>query len=221
MAQWLAFQMSIWHELATAYGWASIDFYPEYVSAFSPEDLYSNLLGIKIAGGLLLRTGSAATDSVYDRNMDVWLQATLKYLAPVSAEAGQEAMYLVDGIWWDSKARLPNPRLVLRRNLDAGEEIVPWVVSRAYHSLEMSAWIAQQCAGNEQPLVLRRQESLRGVKFSDFVTLQIDVDVPDPFPFPRADSKQITQEHFPAVIESVRTFVDERLGPGSCRPEVQ
>ena len=165
MAQWLAFQMSIWHELATAYGWASIDFYPEYVSAFSPEDLYSNLLGIKIAGGLLLRTGSAATDSVYDRNMDVWLQATLKYLAPVSAEAAQEAMYLVDGIWWDSKARLPNPRLVLRRNLDAGMEIVPWVVLRAYSSSEMHAWIARQCAGNEQPLVLRRQESLRGVKF--------------------------------------------------------
>jgi len=219
MAQWLAFEMSIWHEIATAYGWASIDLYPEYVSAFSPEDLYSNLLGIKIAGGMLLYTGSVATDSLYDRNMDNWLQATLKNLGPVPAKAGEEAMYLVDGVWWDSKARLPKPRLVLRRNLDTGTTIKPWVISRAYDSPEMSSWIAQHCAGNEQPLVLRRQDSLQGIKFSDFLTLQIDVDVPDPFPFPRAESTQITQEDFPAILDSLHALVDERLGPGSCRPE--
>ena len=132
MAQWLAFQLSIWHEIATAYGWATIDLYPEYVSAFSPEDLYSNLLGIKIAGGLLMQSDSAATDSLYDQNMDRWLQATLRYLQPVSAAAGKAAMYLVDGVWWDSKARLPDPRLVLRRNFDVGPEITPWLISRAY-----------------------------------------------------------------------------------------
>jgi hypothetical protein len=45
IAQWLAFQLSIWHEIATWYGWAAIPGYPEKLSAFSPEDLYSNVLG--------------------------------------------------------------------------------------------------------------------------------------------------------------------------------
>ena len=108
VAQWLAFELSVWHEIATTYGWAAIDPYPEYLSAFSPEDLYSNLLGTKIAGGLLINSGEAETDVLYDQHMNKWLRATLAYLQPVSADAGAEAMALVDGVWWDSHARLPS-----------------------------------------------------------------------------------------------------------------
>jgi hypothetical protein len=108
VAQWLAFELSVWHEIATTYGWRALELYPEYLSAFSPEDLYSNLLGIKIAGGLLVNSGEAETDVLYDRHMDEWLRATLAYLQPVSADAGAEAMRLVDGVWWDSRARLPD-----------------------------------------------------------------------------------------------------------------
>ncbi len=219
LAQWIAFQLSIWHEIATAYGWASIDLYPEYVSAFSPEDLYSNLLGIKIAGGLLTQTGSAATDSLYDQNMDLWLRTTLRYLQPVSVEAGEAATRLVDGVWWDSKARLPNPRLVLRRNLDAGYEIAPWQISRAFSSPEMTAWIEKECGGSERPLILWRRNAAHGFQFGDLLTLEIDVDVPDPFPFPRPGSTQITQADFPAIIEAVRAKVLKFFGPGSDRPE--
>ncbi len=219
MAQWLAFKLSIWHEIATAYGWSSIEIFPEYVSAFSPEDIYSNLLGIKIAGGMLLNAGTVATDSVYDRNMDNWLRSTLNYLGPVSVKDGVEAMRLVDGVWWDSKARLPDPRLVLRRNVDVGLEITPWVITRAYSSPEMNSWVARHDAANQTPLVLRREESLQGVRFADYLTLQIDVEVPDPFPFPRAQSKRITQNDFPAILNSLRAMIEKRLGPGSCRPE--
>src|SRR5262249_26361243 len=43
LAEWLDFQASIWHEIATWYRWSSTRF-SEQPSAFSPEDLYSNLL---------------------------------------------------------------------------------------------------------------------------------------------------------------------------------
>jgi len=43
------FQLSIWHEIATWYGWSWVSTFPETASAFSPEDLYSNILGTKIA----------------------------------------------------------------------------------------------------------------------------------------------------------------------------
>ena len=219
LAQWMAFQLSVWHEIATAYGWASIDLYPEYVSAFSPEDLYSNLLGIKIASGILTQSDSAAADSLYDQDMDLWLQTTLRYLHPVSAAAGEAAAYLVDGVWWDSKARLPDPRLVLRRNLDAGNELTPWQISRAYSSPQMTAWIDKECGGSERPLILRYRNAAHGVQYADLLTLEIEVDVPDPFPFPRPGSTQITQADFPAIIEAVRAKAVKFLGPGSDRPE--
>ena len=218
-AQWMSFQLSIWHEIATAYGFASIDLYPEYVSAFSPEDLYSNLLGIKIAGGVLMQGGGAASDSLYDQNMNVWLRTTLQFLEPVSAKEGSAATYLVDGVWWDSKSRLPNPRLVLRRNLDAGNDIAPWQVSRAYSSPQMTAWVNEQCDGAERAVILRRRSSLRGVQFADLLTLEIDVDVRDPFPFPRPGSTRITQADFPAIIDSVRQRAIQVLGPTADRLE--
>jgi hypothetical protein len=219
LAQWIAFKLSVWHEIATAYGFASIDIYPEYVSAFSIEDLYSNLLGVKIGGGLVMLAGSGGTDRVYELSMDQWMRTALEYLKPVSVEAGEAAVNLVDGVWWDSKARLPDYRLVLRRNIDAGTEIVPWLVSRAYRSPKMREWINRECGGSEKPLVLHRQEALHSIKFSDLATLQIDVAVPDPFPFPRTGSKQITQEDFPGIINAVRDLAIKRLGPGATRPE--
>jgi Protein of unknown function (DUF4056) len=219
VAQWLAFELSVWHEIATTYGWSTLELYPEYLSAFSPEDLYSNLLGIKIAGGLLMNQGEAETDVLYGRHMDEWLRATLAYLQPVSADAGAEAMRLVDGVWWDSRARLPDPRLVLRRNTDAGAELSPWVVSRAYASPAMQAWVDRHCGGAEHPLTLRRGSAIDGHAFEEFATLEIDVHVPDPFPFPRAGSTRITHEDFPVVLQAVRRYAIERLGPDALRPE--
>jgi hypothetical protein len=66
---------------------------------------------------------------------------------------------------------------------------------------------------------LRRQESLHGTRFSDLLTLEIDVHVPDRFPFPRAESTWITEKDFPAIVEAVRQASLSRFGPGADRPE--
>ncbi|MGH8657655.1 MAG: DUF4056 domain-containing protein, partial [Gammaproteobacteria bacterium] len=58
MAKWLGFQLSICHEIATWYGYASLAEWPEKISAFSPEDLYSNQLGARIAGAIALGRGA-------------------------------------------------------------------------------------------------------------------------------------------------------------------
>src|SRR5262249_6842737 len=173
MGQWIAFQLSIWHEMVTWFGWSSIEAYPEYVSAFSPEDLYSNLFGVKIAGGLLSNAGSAETDSLYDQSMDQWLPIGLAYLHPVSGKAGNAATHLVDGVWWNSQARLPDPHLVLRRNFDISEFLRPWLISDAYTSPEMRAWIDRECGGQQTPLVLQRPRPPSGFKFLDYLSLEI------------------------------------------------
>jgi hypothetical protein len=218
MGQWTAFQLSVWHEIATWYGWSSIKTYPEYVSAFSPEDLYSNVLGIKIAGGLLSNAGSAETDSLYDHSMDEWLPMSLAQLQPVSVKAGNEATHLVDGVWWNSKARLPDPHLVLRRNFDISDFIRPWLISDAYTSPQMQAWVDRECS-DQPPLVLQRPRPPHGFKFAEFLTFEIDVEVPDAFPFPRPGSTRITQADFRTIIDSVRQENARKFGPGSDRPQ--
>jgi len=81
LAEWLDFQLSIWHEIATWYRWSSTAF-SEQASAFSPEDLYSNLLGLKIAGAVLRRQ-AAPTEAEYDRHVTAILNDALRKLGPL------------------------------------------------------------------------------------------------------------------------------------------
>ena len=104
LAQWLAYEISIWHEIATFYGYTAIAAWPERISAFSPEDLYSNELGIRIAGGVILAK-EARSDLEYGLGLDAWLERTLQRLEAVPLEDSRAAMQAVDGAWWPLAAR--------------------------------------------------------------------------------------------------------------------
>src|SRR5215468_3017566 len=99
LAQWLAVQLSTWHEIATWYGWSSFPGFPEKASAFSPEDLYSNALGTKIAAATAF-AGGARSEALYARSADAWLRAAVRSLGPVSRQTAVEAMRSLEGIWW-------------------------------------------------------------------------------------------------------------------------
>ena len=73
MAQWIGFQLSIWHEIATWFGWSWTKTFPETASSFSPEDLYSNVLGVKLFAALVPRS-SARTEYLYNDTVDNWLE---------------------------------------------------------------------------------------------------------------------------------------------------
>ncbi|MFP6640431.1 MAG: DUF4056 domain-containing protein, partial [Myxococcota bacterium] len=51
VAQWLAYQGSVWHEIAQWYGWSLVNIYSEKVSGFSPEDPISNAIGLNLLSG--------------------------------------------------------------------------------------------------------------------------------------------------------------------------
>ena len=67
-AEAITFQLSIWHEIATWFGFASVPGFSEKASAFSPEDLYSNLLGIKLARALARRR-SGREENIYNSSV--------------------------------------------------------------------------------------------------------------------------------------------------------
>ncbi len=205
MAKWLDFQVSIWHEIATWYGYVSIASWPEKISAFSPEDLYSNLIGGDIAGGIIEERG-ASSDDEYNHSMDAWIQRVGKRLEAVPMEQSRLAMQSVDGIWWDSSKRIPDWQLVLRRNFNIGPDVAPWLVAEASPPPPLERRFTG-CPTALDPLVLRAPDGFEGVAFHDYLTLQIEVDdelAANGFPFPRPDSRVVTQDDYPFIIDAIR-----------------
>ena len=217
--QWLAVRLAYWHEIATWFGWSAFRLFPETASAFSPEDIYSDVIGTRIAGGII-DAGAADTDTLYEANMNVWLARTLERLGAQPVDVGRAAIFAVDGKWWDSTRRLPDKRLTVRRNLDIGPLVTPWLVSDAGIDATATALLEQHCGADVRPTVLRNPDDFRGVPLREVATLEIGVDpalVARGLPLPR-QSNAITQADFPAIVASIAVETDELFGPGADSP---
>lgn len=110
--------------MAQWYGFESVPGFSEAVSAFSPEDLYSNLLGARIAVNLIL-TGHAASETAYNTAMSNALPVALHQLDALPAEQTRAHFERIDGRWWDSRCRVPQKFLVLKRNYDIRDQRSP------------------------------------------------------------------------------------------------
>ena len=220
MGQWLAYQFSIWHEITTFYGYASIAAWPEKISAFSPEDLYSNETGARLAGGIILGKG-ARSDEEYGLSMDAWIERMLERLGAVSLADSQEAMRRLDGAWWDSEKRVPDWTLVRRRQFDTGPYLRPWLLEEARPGQKGPVEPLPACRNSAPPLVYRIHDGFAGVSFPDYATTEFQVHdllVDGGFPLPRAGSRLVTNRDFPAIIESARKANAETFGPGADGP---
>ena len=219
LAQWGAWQLSVWHEIATWFGFEAVAGFSEVASSFSPEDLYSNLLGIKILDGIIAdKTGR--TEHLYNESVAVWLDEILRHLGAVSAATGREAMFAVDQHWWDSTQKLPDPRLVLRRNLDVGDPIAPWLVPERLTTPALRAGLARECVTGTEPQLLPRPDAIGDLVFADYLALEIEVDpelaVVEPFvvlPTPLA------QAQFPVLVEYIRLELEDLAGGAGYRPD--
>jgi hypothetical protein len=215
LAEWITFQMSVWHEIATWYGWSWVKTFPETASAFSPEDLYSNLVGVNIAVALGHRRATA-TEFIFNRGAEAWIDLVIEHLQPVPREVGIEAMWAVDQHWWDSGRRLPDKELTLRRNLDIDDEISPWLVpaSLAPESLR------RVCGDDPKPVATPNPDKLLKMKFSDWIHLSIDLDdnLAAQAPFTEI-GPTVTQADFPRIIEAIRAQNLEEAGPRADQPD--
>jgi hypothetical protein len=220
LAEWLAYQLSIWHEIATFYGFAAVESWPEKLSSFSPEDLYSNQLGARIAAGIV-RAKGARSSLEYDLSMDAWLERTLERLDAVPLADSQAAMRALDGAWWDSRKRIPDWTLVTRRHFDVGPYLEPWVLEEASPGANGPVEPLAACRDAASPLVLYVHDGFAGALFRDYATLEIEVDealVAAGFPLPRPPSRALTQQDFPAVIDAIRAASAAQFGPGAGSP---
>lgn len=131
----MAYDLSVWHEISTWFGASYIPMVPERFSSFSPEDLYSNLLGVRI-GIMALKSNLE-----YEEAVTQILARTLKSLQAVDEmEDTFLAMEEVENLWWTRKKALPNKKFLIKRYLQNGEELEPWLLpedSQTYTGFEL------------------------------------------------------------------------------------
>ena len=119
----IAYDLSLWHEIATWYGTSYVPMIPERYSSFSPEDLYSNLLGTKL--------GIKALKSNLDYNqaMTQLISETLDSLDAVETyDETFQAMQKVEEIWWTNDKSLPSKKILIKRYFDSDFSLVPWLL---------------------------------------------------------------------------------------------
>jgi len=124
LGQYCAFTGLTWHEIVTWFGYRPVPLYPEFSSAFSWEDSYSNLMGTHIAG-IALRD----TQREYNEAMTAALEQEITKLGPRSKRTAREAAEGMRGKWFTGDFLFLVS--MIGRNLDIGVGdgfVTPWLV---------------------------------------------------------------------------------------------
>jgi hypothetical protein len=137
-----AFRLAQWHEIAQWFGMVSVSGFKELASAFSSEDLYSNMLGAKLAKQVLL-DNPELDQTGFSKAMDTAFKQALKDLKAQSKAVTKEKIQQLDGDWWDSSRRLPDKWVVRFRDYHMALKLTP-NYSGANHELSLSATFADQ-----------------------------------------------------------------------------
>lgn len=129
LGQYLAHTSLIWHEILTWYGFSSTGIFPENISAFSPEDPYSDVLGTHLAAKILRRPDCFFNERAYEEAMAAVIDETLKKLDAQSPEIAKQAVDHIKGDWYEGGFYFFVE--MKKRNLDVGLDngiVTPWQI---------------------------------------------------------------------------------------------
>jgi len=184
----VAYDLSVWHEIATWYGSSSIPLMPERYSSFSIEDPYSNLLGITL--------GMAAIKSSlpYEEAMDKLIETYLEMLGAVSSDnETYMAMEAVRNIWWTRIKHLPSRNILIERQLGVYSCLEPWLVP---------GWAGEKITSYD--LVVPEKTS-DGQSFNNFYELDFKLNYKFPLNkiFASRTDRRVTQADFEQLINHI------------------
>ncbi len=109
-APYIAFNSTLWHEIITWFGTKFAAFEPEFNSAFSWEDNFSNLVGVRL-GLKAMRSGED-----YDQAMTEAIDKELEKLGGVSKKTAIQATEKMRGKWYSGLLHVDTKK----RNMDIG-----------------------------------------------------------------------------------------------------
>lgn len=188
LAARIAYDLSIWHEIASWFGCSAVPLLSERFSSFSIEDTYSNLLGATLG------MKAIKSELPYERAMSVLISQTLDSLGVVAN--GKEtylAMEAVRNIWWTRARHLPNWKMMIERQLDVYSCQMPWLVP---------GW----GDGKTVPSVLEVPRITKnGISLDSFYELDLKLNLNFPFRaiFASRTSRVITQADFGTMIARI------------------
>lgn len=190
----IAYDLSVWHEIATWFGASYIPLLPERYSSFSIEDAYSNLLGVTIGIQAL------QSELPFEEAMTFLIDSTLTDLGAVTeVEEIYQAMEAVREIWWTREKKLPSRKVLLQRELQVYPKVQPWLVP-GWAAEDPQAYVLEvpQETYNEQPL-------------SDMYHLEIRLNHKFPFKrmFPYRKKRRVSQLDFDTMIEEVERRLEK------------
>ncbi len=186
----IAYDLSVWHEIATWFGASYIPLIPERYSSFSPEDLYSNLLGVTLAKKAL------KSDLEYDEAMTKLIAQTLADLEAVQTlEETYNAMETVQDIWWTRAKTLPSKDILITRYMGEGPNLVPWLVP------------SENCI--PVPHVLKKPDARLNQYYSLTIRLNHKFPLKDNLNFPQ--DRVVTQNDFDKLMAYIITEEENRI----------
>ena len=203
IAKELAWIMGAWHEIATWYGYSRFILGSEEPSAFTHDDTFSHLVGLRVVERAI---NNRELD--YNEAMTQELASELAYWEAVGPDETDAAVQRVRGRWWDERG-------AIRRYLELSLDDQP-----------QRAWLVPEEPGEPghlgEPYDIPRLGEIAGRDFSGFYSVSIRPYILQANQIRRAagiESGPIEPfEHFPAIMESIRVELLERYGPDADQP---
>ena len=188
----IAFQMSIWTELVQYYGLTKFAGAEEVYSSFTPDDLYSNLLGAHLGIAAL------ESDLPYDHAMDIALLTTLDRLGVVSQAQTRRTLDRLAGSWWNPDFAWPSRNIAILRTYGIGPEVAPSLAPE------------DVIASHGKPFLLDVPEKgPGGAPLDGDYQLEIVPHVGEMARFPDAEKgKTFDQQDLPRLVEEVHAAFD-------------
>jgi hypothetical protein len=111
LSRYFTYTMVTWHEILTWFGFKTMGVLPEFPSAFSWEDNYSNLVGTRVGAQAL-----QDKQHDYDEAMTIALKKELENLGVQPRKTAREASLKMKGKWWNGTLLID----MRQRNMDIG-----------------------------------------------------------------------------------------------------
>lgn len=219
IAAWIAYRVAVWHEISTWYGYQTVAGFSEQLSAFSVEDLYSDVLGIRL-GTAQLDDERISTVQDYQQAMPRLLQATLARLGARPLEESEAIMVALDRHWWSSARRLPDVHLVMRRAFPPDDgEIHPWLVQDAFAPQHAPPIVGSACP-RTAPRPIALVDRVGDVDVRTWVDIEwhLGAWADATFPFHDASSRVVRERDLDALVIETRARMEQVLGAGFDSP---
>jgi hypothetical protein len=212
LGAYLGYIGSVWHEILTWYGFKTSGVYPEYRSAFSWEDNYSNALGAHV-GALALRDPNRE----YVDAATYYIDCELRRLDVQSPEIAEQAARNVRDAWYKGGLFVCD---MTRRHLDIGlddDTVTPWLLPGV-----------AECAGatvSSCPVPTLAFLNRHGF----YVTVEIELRewekdkiLQAVYPDPNTRSNRIEPARdLPAIVRDIRAAVIKRYGAHADEPGLE